>query len=455
MASHPFRKPPQAPPSFTATPQSLKESTEKFIEKSRKVQDKIAKEVTADTATFDTVILPMAVDENEMALESHIIGFYQAVSLDPALRNASTEAEKVMDNFFIESSMREDLFQLVDATTKKKESLDPESQRLLEKEYKGYVRNGLNLPVGPQRDRFKAIKKSLSDISITFQKILNEETGGIWFRPEELDGVPEDVLSGLEKGNGENEGKIRLTFKYPDLFPTLKFAKDAAIRKQVLIANENKCNENVPLFKEAILLRDEAARLLGYPNHAAFRIEDKMAKSPKTVNDFLGDLRSRLTEGGKSEIGKLLGLKEEDLKSRGISNEFDGRYYLWDHRFYDRLMIENEYSIDEQSIAEYFPLQTSVDGMLKVFSQLFGLEFVEITSGEERDLVSDTGKGSDITWHPDVRVFSVWDDESEGSGFVGYLYMDLYPRDGKYGHAANFNIQPVSFVDLLLKKTFG
>ncbi len=110
---------------------------------------------------------------------------------------------------------------------------------------------------------------------MSLQKTLNEENGGIWFTPAELDGVPEDVLSGLEKGKGENEGKLRLTFKYPDLFPALKYAKNAETRKRVSIGNENKCNSNVPLFKEAMVLRDEAARLLGYPNHAAFRIEDK------------------------------------------------------------------------------------------------------------------------------------------------------------------------------------
>jgi len=79
--------------------------------------------------------------------------------------------------------------------------------------------------------------------------------------------------------------------------------------------------------------------------------------------------------------------------------------------------------------------------MLQIFEELFGLVFVEIT-GKERDEIADTGKGSDIVWHEEVQVFSVWDDESEGSGFVGYLYLDLFPREGKYGHAANFNLQP-------------
>ncbi|KAI9765791.1 MAG: hypothetical protein M1835_007318 [Candelina submexicana] len=441
MAPEALRKPPQAPPIFTATPSSLIQDTNRLIAKSRKVQDAVANGIKPEKASFNDVLLPIAYDENSMAIESHIIGFYQAVSGDKALRDASTEAEKLLDDFGIESSMREDIFKLVDAALKKGENLDPESQRLLEKEHKGYIRSGLGLPVGPKRDRFKEIKKNLSQISIAFQKNLNEETGGLWFTPKELEGVPEDVLSGFEKGAGDNRGKVRVTFKYPDLFPSLKYAHSAETRKRLFIDNENKCNQNVPLFREAVILRDEAARLLGYPNHAAFKVEDKMAKTTKTVDDFLGDLRSRLTAGGTSEIKRLKELKQEDLRSREQEKTYDGHYYLWDHRFYDRLMQEKDYSLDQQKIAEYFPIQTTIRGMLRIFEELFGLVFVEV-SGAERDTLSETGKGSDIVWHEDVQMFCVWDDEGEGSGFVGYLYLDLFPREGKYGHAANFNLQP-------------
>jgi metallopeptidase MepB len=445
MAPAQYRKPPQLPPRFTATKESLIEDTKRIIERSRSVQDRIVKELTPETATFKDVMLPIAQDDNKMALEAHIIGFYNAVSTKKELRDASTEAEKLLDDFGIESSMREDVFNLVDAVFKKGESLDPESKRLLEKDHKSYIRNGLGVPAGPQRDRFKEIKKKLSDISIQFQKTLNEESGGIWFTPEELDGVPEDLISGLKKGEGENEGKLWLTFKYPDLFPTLKYAHNAETRKRVFVENENKCNENVPLFQEAVILRDEAARILGYKNHAEFRIEDKMAKTPKTVDDFLSDLRQRLTEGGKKEVQKLLELKQQDLKERGIQDPNDSHYFLWDHRYYDRLMLEKNYSLDQQKIAEYFPLQTTIQGMLKIFEELFGLVFVEIV-GKDRDELAESKNGSDIVWHEDVQVFSVWDDEDMGSEFVGYLYLDLFPRDGKYGHAANFNLQP-GFID--------
>ena len=435
MAPKQFQKPPQAPPLFTATPKTVISETKDMLGRTKELVDDIVGHINDKEATFQNVLVPMAQDENKQALESHILGFYQSVSTNSELRDASTEAEKLMDDFWIDMSMREDVFQLVDAVLKKKDKLDPESQRLLEKEHKGYVQNGLTLPAGPKRDRFKEIKKRLSQLGIQFSKNLNEEKGGIWFAPEELHGVPGDVLSLLEK----KDGKYWLTFKYPDLFPTLKYATHSETRKTVFIANENKCNQNVPLFKEAVVLRDEAARLLGYPNHAAYRIEDKMAKTPKTVDDFLGSLRGRLADGGVSEIETLKAMKKADVESRG--EKFDERYFLWDHRFYDRMMEENDYQLDQQLISEYFPLQTTIRGMLQIFEELFGLVFVEVVE-KDRDAISETGKGSDIVWHDEVQVFSVWDDKGEGEGFVGYLYLDLFPREGKYGHAANFNLQP-------------
>lgn len=436
-----YKQPPQAPPTFIGTKEDIISDTNALCEKTRSVLDDLVAKIDPSKATFETAILPFVYDENEATLSNRVLGFYQYVSSDEELRNASSKAESILDEFGIEQSMREDVFKIVDAVFQKKDSLnlDPESLRLLEKDRKSYIKNGLDIPAGPKRDRFKEIKKRLSQITIAFQKNLNEEKGGLYFTREELDGVPTDLVDTWDKGSGENEGKLRVSFKYPDLFPTMKFAKNAETRRKVFVANENKCVDNMALFKEAIVLRDEAARLLGYPNHASFRIEDKMAKTAEVVNDFLGDLRDRLTAGGKKEKEHLLEIKKADLEARGEA--FDGQYYLWDARFYDRVMIEKEYSIDENKIAEYFPLTQTVTGMLNIFEKIFGFVFVELNA-EDRAKISPTGKAGDIVWHEDVIMFSVWDDEKAGGSFIGYLYLDMHPRPGKYGHAANFNIQP-------------
>lgn len=179
--------------------------------------------------------------------------------------------------------------------------------------------------------------------------------------------------------------------------------------------------------------------MLGYPDHATLQIENKMAKSPKAVMDFLTDLQTRVQPGGIKEVEHLLEIKKKDLESRGEA--FDGNFYTWDTFFYLRMMKELEYSVDQNAVAEYFPLPSTVSGMLRIFEELFGLVFVEL-GPEERNRLSPTGKGEDLVWHEDVTMFSVWNDASEGNGFLGYFYMDLHPRPGKYGHAANFGLVP-------------
>jgi metallopeptidase MepB len=198
--------------------------------------------------------------------------------------------------------------------------------------------------------------------------------------------------------------------------------------------------ENVPLLKEALVLRDEAARLLGYNNHAEYVIKDKMAKTPDTVFEFLYDLQAKLKPIAEKQAAKLLELKEADHKDRGL--EFDGRLYNWDYPFYDTKLLEEEYQVDELKISEYFPVDSTLDKMLGIFSDLFGFVFVRLDDAEKARL-SPTGKAADVTWHPDVVMFAVWDNEradADDDGFRGYLYMDLHPRDGKYTHAADWGL---------------
>ena len=434
-----FRKPTQAPPIFIGTAESILEDTKKLIAESKDKEDKLVGDVKPEDATFQNTVNVLAQDENYMSLSSHILAFYQAVSGKKELRDASSKAEELIEEFTIESSMREDIYKLVESAYQKKEKLDPESQRYIQKIRKEYIRNGLNIEAGPKRDRFKEIKLRLSQLTIAFQKTMNEEDGGVWFTREDLDGVPKDVVNDLQSGEGENDKKLKVTFQYPHLLPVLKNGKVPSTRKKLYMENENKCGSNVPLFAEAIVLRDEAARLLGYENHAAFQIEDKMAKTPAKVNEFLNDLVTRLAPGGNKELEILKEIKKNDVATRGLQN--DGGYFLWDHRYYSTLQLEKDYQIDQEKLSEYFPLKNTLNKMLQIFEKLLGLKFVEIT-GSDRDTISPTGKGEDIVWHEDVQMFAVWNSDTEGNDFVGYLYTDLHPRTGKYGHAANFNLQP-------------
>lgn len=216
MAPLKYRKPPQQPPLFTDTPETIIAKTKKLIAESKQVEDDIVARIQTKDASFSSVLLPQVLEGNRQGDSSHILGFYQSVSSSSEVRDASTAAEQLMNDAFIDSAMRQDVFDLIEAAYQDKyamKKLDPESARLLEKSYTGYLHNGLGIKDPEKRARFKEIEKRLSELGTNFSKNLNEENGGNWFTREELNGVPEDVLSTLKKGTGGHNGKLWLTFK--------------------------------------------------------------------------------------------------------------------------------------------------------------------------------------------------------------------------------------------------
>ena len=234
----------------------------------------------------------------------------------------------------------------------------------------------------------------------------------------------------MEKGNGDHEGKLQVIFR-DHLRAVLRFAVKADTRKRVYVAHANRCNENIPLFREVVILRDEAARLLGYSCHAALVVENKMAQTSETVHSMLNTLQKGLMPGGLRELDKYRRLKEIDCVSQ--QGSWDGHYFLWDQYFYSRRLLQIVHSIDLDEIAEYIPLQTTIHGMMNIFGRLFSIEFVELTT---YDMTS---------WHDDVQVFSACDVAERGGDFLGYLYLDLYSRGFKPTNPGNFPIVPVSW----------
>lgn len=145
--------------------------------------------------------------------------------------------------------------------------------------------------------------------------------------------------------------KVFVTFQYPDYFPVMDYAKRETTRKKLFIAHENKCSENVPLFKEVVVLRDEAARLLEYVNFATFQLEDKMVQSPVIINTFLADLRTRLMAKGRNEIQHLKGLKEADVGDKHcLLSDYGAGYYSY--------LLSDVHALDMFSVFRSDPLNS-------------------------------------------------------------------------------------------------
>jgi len=407
---------------FDFSVDEINKQTDHIMEKTKQVLDEVVK--VQGPRTFENTILPMALCDGDLAAKESSVDFLQYVSTDKAQRDASSEASTKLGDFAVECGMRLDVYKAL-CEFRDSVSLDsftPIDRRLIERTIRDFERNGLALDEEP-RNRLKALKQEISRMQIEFQKNLNEDDTKLVFTKDELEGLPEDFLKGLKAG--ENEGEYVVTLQYPDLVPVLKLAKKESTRKKLDHAHASKCQEsNTPLLEKTLQLRREQAKLLGYKNHADFILEIRMAKSSANVLEFERALFEKLQEHKEKETTEWLRLKKQEKESRG--EEFDNKIHSYDWSYYHRTNMELNFQVNDQEIKNYFPMEIVTDGMLKVYEEILSLKFNEIQSP--------------TVWHESVRMFAVHDEASKD--FIGHFYLDLYPREGKYGHAAAFPLLP-------------
>lgn len=386
--------------------------------------------IPVEKCSFESVMRPWSLAEAQFTTQIASFNFPQYVSPCAEIRDASVEATRLIDEFNIEISVREDLFKVAKAVSDRNEDLPAEEARFLEKVLLEFKHNGLFLESEQDRAELKKKRQRLADLCTDFSKNMNEDATELVFTAEDLDGATEDFLASLQR-DGD---KYRVSMKYPDLFGVLRNVKKESVRALMDETNGRKCEANRAILAEALQLRQECAKILGYSDHAQFRLEDKMAKSPEKVRVFLNDLRAKLTPFATNEISKLRKLKAEDLGKSVEEVEFRS----WDYQFYTRILLEKEYSLNEELVREYFSLTNVIAEMLKIFEQVLGLKFRQVEDAFPRGLV----------WHEDVTLWEVWNSEAANetfpcdSDFVGHFYLDLFPRPGKYTHAACWDLQP-------------
>lgn len=397
------------------------QETDKLIEKTTKIYDQIGSLKQQDVC-FEKTIKVLGEHMAYQNTIQNILDFPQHVSPDKEIREASTLSDKKMSEFEVEMSMRKDVFKnLVFLQENKKEPFkEAESARYLERLIKLGRRNGLHLSQ-EVRDQIKEIKKRISDLGIDFGKNLNEENTILEFSEEELAGLPSEFIESLDKSE---DGRRKVTLKYPHYVPCMRKASNPKTRQTLEKSFNSRClKENTAILEELVELRQKMATILGYPTHSSYVLEMRMAETAEKVSNFLSDLTQKMTPLGKDDLQSMLDLKAEECKQLGYEN--DNKINGWDLRYYMTKIEETKYAVDQNKLKDYFPLSVVTEGLLDIYQELVKLKFEEIVNPP--------------VWCDEVRMFSVKDAASEK--LMGYFYLDLFPREGTFGHAACFPIQ--------------
>ena len=427
--------------------QAIASAAEELCERTTQCHDEA---VAASVAAAST---PPTWDGGPGKLESHDtftsalynnLTFLQHVSPLKAIRDASFEASVKLEKHFVKASMRTDIYDMLRGFKESAafQEVDPELQRWIDFELRDARRRGLAL--GPvEREELESLLSRLSELSASFSKNLGEEATTLLFSEEELSGLPASFLSSLQEeeeeeedeGDDANTSKIVkkekkrrkkkvVTLKYPHVVPVMKQCTNAETRRRVERAFNRRCiEENTPLMEEAVRLRERKANLLGYASHADFVLETRMAKGARQAMEFLQDLNGKLKPLRDRDLQLFRKLKQKEEGGEGGAG--DTTIELSDYSYLTNLVEKELFSLDHEALRAYFPLSSVLDGMLEVYQVVLGLTFRPVPQAH--------------TWHPDVTLYAVTDTDTGDD--VGYFYLDLYPREGKYGHAACFTLQ--------------
>ncbi len=332
------------------------------------------------------------------------------------------------------------MFQLVDSLKTRREGSisPPELAHYLKKLHRDFIFSGCALDEATRKE-FSEGEKQRDELARQFLLNLDEGKAGLWLSADELDGVPTDFIDKLKEGEGEHAGHLWVPLNKPSLAKVLGYAKREETRRKMYVANQNKVPQNIALHRNLALIRDKLARFLGFSSHMASVTSDRMVGNPGTVAAMVEQMKPHLVEEGKKEVDGLLRLKNED-NVQATDGKEQTALYLWDSSYYERIRDECGASVSFNLVSEYFEVWGTLQRLMAIYEHIFDIKFEPITSERAQEILGeDSGY---LTWHDEVKGFLLWD--AKDKSFIGYIYFDLHPREGKYSHAGHFGLQPVS-----------
>ncbi|MBX3183130.1 MAG: Zn-dependent oligopeptidase [Polyangiaceae bacterium] len=351
-------------------------------------------------------------------------GFPELMNLghpDKDVREAAKGCRPKVDEFYTDLMLDAEFARVIQRYADSKPSLTGTRQRLLDELLRDFKRNGLFLSKEDQT-RLRELNEQLTQLGQDFTTNLSEARGTIRVKPEQLKGLPESFIDSHKPGA---DGLVELTTDYPDYFPVVSYAEDRSVAAALTREFDSRAaKENVPILEKVLTLREQKAKLLGYDTWADYSVEPRMAKSAARVRAFLKQAADLVAVPGKAEYAEL---QQEWLKSGANRYAPPGQKAIPNH---DRLYLvgrvaKRKFGFDSKELSEYFEVGAVSKGLFTILEQLYGIQLMERTPEP----------GS--VWHEDVRVLEVMD----GGKKLARIYLDLYPREGKYKHAAMFEIR--------------
>ncbi len=398
---------------------------EKAVELARQQIKEIAN--SSEKPTFANTIEELEFSGAKLDRVTSIFFNLNSAETNDDIQKLAQEISPLLSDFRNDIILDEQLFGKVKAVYEQRESLDlnVEQQTLLDKKYKMFARNGANLPE-EKKQQLRDIDKKLSKLSLNFGENVLAETNKFELHitnEEDLDGLPKGVKSAAKQlAKSKNKEGWIFNLHYPSYLPFMKYAKNRELRKKMAIAfgakgfhGDELDNQNNVL--QIVKLRHQKANLLGYDTFAEFILEERMAKTPQKVEDFLQELLEKAKPAADKEFKELQDLARE-------LDQID-RLEKWDAAFYSEKLRKKLFDLDDEQLKPYFELDNVINGVFAVSEKLYGLNFEE---------VFDIDK-----YHEEVKTYRVKDEYGKE---LAVFYADFFPREGKRGGAWMTSYKP-------------
>jgi len=348
--------------------------------------------------------------------QSGALIFLQNVHPDAEVRMESEKCEQRWNDFQTTLGMNAQVYQ--GARQSVAQLKDPLDKRAAQRALEAFEDSGVALPKDKQA-RAKAIADKLATLGQQFNRNIRDARVRVAFTDTELKGVPESVWKDQPR---DADGKVTLPIDGPAYVSVMQGAEDAGARERLWRAKTNEGGpDNLKLLAQIEQLRLEQAKLFGLPSYDEFVLRRRMVESPAHAAKFLDEVHAAVADQDQHDVAEL-----RQAKARRLNQPLDAtRLQRWDTMFYTERLLHDRFAVDDEAFRPYFPPQESLRFVMRVAEKIFGIRY-------------DRVEGA-ATWAPDVQAWAVTDVASNRK--LATLYIDPYPRDGKYNHAAVWNFR--------------